>query len=97
MKLSSAIALADACGVSIEWLATGRNPAPAPVEPLPTAAPLDVALMAKVLLFVDQLAKSVGREVSPETRALWLINAYDLATTRDPPAPDAVPTQRKDE
>ena len=48
MRIDTAIALAEACGVTLDWLATGKEPpsAPAPAAPTP-------ALPPKLFSFVD--------------------------------------------
>jgi hypothetical protein len=68
MKLGALVALAAACGVTVEWLATGRGPMrpgePSPVEPTPPATPaklfatLDIDLLAECLATaMDQLQR----------------------------------------
>lgn len=51
MKLSSVLALADACKVSIEWLATGRGPMRPGANPPPAEPPPDSQPSAPVKLF----------------------------------------------
>ena len=55
MKQSVLIALADACGITIEWLAAGRGPMrPTDSHPAPPAPEHDRGLFASV--HVDKLA-----------------------------------------
>ena len=46
MRIDTAIALAEACGVTLEWLATGKDPAP-------QAPPAAAARPPKLFSFVD--------------------------------------------
>jgi len=70
MKQTRLVALADACGVTVEWLATGRGPMrpgetpPAPPPPAATPSPLAeeqerLRLHAFGTLDVDLLAECV--------------------------------------
>lgn len=46
MKLSQVVALADACGVSVEWLARGRGPMRQQEQPVATERPTEANVAA---------------------------------------------------
>ena len=54
MKLANAVALARACGVSLEWLATDMESAPAPAPPVRKTEDASVRLFS--IVNVDKLA-----------------------------------------
>jgi hypothetical protein len=86
MKLSNAIALAAACGVTIEWLITGRNPG----DPVPAAAQrlAPQALMATIN--TDRLATAIAlidrkipTKASVRDRAVAIVALYDIILPMD--------------
>ncbi len=106
MKLSNLVRLAQACGVSVEWLATGGGPLPrwerrsagntglSSAVQAPLAPPrIDARLLAKAIEIVDSLG---GASLSPHERAQRIAHSYDLLTAPDtdlPPLPQ-LPTRR---
>jgi hypothetical protein len=58
MKFAAAQALAKACDVTIEWLATGQNSAVLPVPPQPPAAAAPAPLFQTV--HMDMLAAAIA-------------------------------------
>lgn len=70
LRVSALVALADACNVSVEWLATGRPP---PAQP----APLDVRLLAQCIEKSIELQKSAGEEWTTATFVRVAVALYD--------------------
>jgi hypothetical protein len=109
MKLSAVVALADACRVSLDWLAAGRGamhpPDPsqndrrrapssnsfndgADTAPVPAAARLNVAALAKAIEIVAAVAGPSSFADSPATIAERIATTYALLTR---PALDTPP------
>ena len=93
-KVSTALALARACGVSLEWLATGEGKQATPAEDLsrkPLFSFVDVDLMARALEAVAQMQHTAG--ITPGSRrtvqALLLIYDDLVEKARDAGASDA--------
>ena len=89
MKVGTLIALASACGVSLEWLATGKEDpsAPAPAPTAPTSPPklfsiVDMDLFGAVITKAISLLTDEG--ANPEGRAFAQIICilYDEAKER---------------
>jgi transcriptional regulator with XRE-family HTH domain len=92
MKAAALIALAEACNVSVEWLATGRQPEPAiPAEP-PSPAPPPLSEIYAALnidLFAQALEKAftllAERGQVPDWRRLGqvILLVYDQLTSAE--------------
>lgn len=93
-KVSTALALARACGVSLEWLVTGEGEKAAPVEQ-PSYRPLfsfvDVDLMARALEAVAQIQHTAGTTPGSRRTVQALLLIYDdlVEKARDAGASDA--------
>lgn len=100
MKLSNLRQLADATGVTVEWLATGRGPmrpgavSPAPAEPAqppPSAPPrdifgqLDVDRLALAYTAALQALASSG-QYQPDARRIMQVTIllYDQSAAKEP-------------
>ena len=92
LKVGSLVAIADASGLSMEWLATGRGemvaaspelPVPA-TEAQPLFASLDMSRMAKAIEMAQDAFKK--REPSPDYRRQAQVFAliYDFLGTQKP-------------
>lgn len=106
IKLGNLLSLARACGVSVEWLATGGGRPPSwraqeraismgssePQEPL-LPPRIDVQWLTKAIEIVDSLG---GSALPPRERAVRIANAYDLLTAPGdlPPLPQLPPRPR---
>jgi hypothetical protein len=76
MKFAAAQALAKACDVTIEWLATGQNSAVLPVPPQPPAAAAPAPLFQTVHMDMQQ------RDPSGRPFAQIVCILYDEAKAR---------------
>lgn len=107
IKLSNLIKLARACGVSVEWLATGGAPHPPWLRnlvgetvafkerqaPLPAPA-INVRWLAKAIEIVEALG---GEKLPLVERARRIAHSYELLTAPDadiPPLPPVAPRGR---
>lgn len=80
------LAIAQAGGVSVEWLATGNGTRTYGVaEPAAIAPPaaLDVQTLESVLELVETAIDQSDRELSPGQKARLIISVYDLHTSHD--------------
>lgn len=74
------VAIADAAGVNIAWLAAGRGPkkgsaTPAPAEP---TQPLDVARLTRAIAAVQEGLQAINRTLAPQKYAELVLAAYEL-------------------
>ncbi len=74
------VAIADAAGVNIAWLAAGRGPkkgsaTPAPAEP---TQPLDVARLTRAIAAVQEGLQAINRTLAPQKHAELVLAAYEL-------------------
>jgi transcriptional regulator with XRE-family HTH domain len=80
------VALADACGVSIEWLATGRDAAapaaPAPSSPPPLFSIVDMDLLGGAIDSAEELFRARGAESRGRPFAQIVCLLYDEAKQR---------------
>lgn len=100
MKLSNLRQLADATGVTVEWLATGRGPMrpgeappapPQPAPPLPPAPPrdlfgqLDMDRLARAYTAALQALAASG-QYQPDARRIMQVTIllYDQITAAEP-------------
>jgi transcriptional regulator with XRE-family HTH domain len=68
LRASALVALARACDVSLDWLATGVDPAPSVVPPVPAAPPTpDLPVLAKFFDLSVEVAKLAGQELDTAT------------------------------
>ena len=88
MRIDTALALAEACGVTLEWLATGKDPAPQAPAAAPPSGPqplfqtvnmdmLGAAIDAAAAAFVAQGRSPQGR---PFAQIICIL--YDEAAAR---------------
>lgn len=76
MKL---IAIAEAGGVSVEWLATGREPAgQLGIAEAPAAPPLDQALLETVIECIEESLAQSGRSLTPARMARLVTAVYEM-------------------
>lgn len=77
-SLSHAAAMADALGVQLEWLATGRGPMRRadPESPVPV---LDETLMRQAIIDQDKEIKRMKWDPTPEERAELTMTRYRLS------------------
>jgi len=66
------VVIASACGVSLEWLATGARPS----ETSPPGQEPDLAIIAKFLELSYALTNKTGQEWSMERRLRWAWSCY---------------------
>jgi hypothetical protein len=102
MKRQTVVTLADACGVTIEWLAAGRGPmrpsdSPAPPMPEPSSAPpsildnLDFARMVEAMRFALDAYNRRGAPPDPDQLARTLLALYEcLGLPPDSQQPEAL-------
>jgi DNA-binding phage protein len=83
--LDHLVAIADAGGVTLDWLASGREPMLAP-QPLSVA--LDVDRLEQALHAVEEGLRNAGRALAPPQFAELVTEVYDLL--RDPETDVAV-------
>ena len=81
-RLDNAIAISDATGASIHWLATGEGPpqraALREVEGLSTTPAIDETVMVTVVSAVYAAMEQRGIRLSPEPLAKVIAAAYDF-------------------
>ena len=83
MKRGAVIALADACGVNIAWLAAGRGPMLASEEAAPAAAPSQATRPAESRVFsamVTMDADVMGEAIAEATRDFTEANKSPSST-----------------
>jgi len=90
MKASALIALADATGVTLDWLAAGRGPmrpgAAPSAPPVPAVAPMNVDRLAEAIRRAQRLYADENRLPSPHRFAQILLLIYDeLRAPERPP------------
>jgi hypothetical protein len=86
MKLSTVLSLAAACGISIDWLVTGRETAP-PAAPAPSAPPalfsiVDMDLLASAIDGATAAFAARGAEPKGRAYAQIICLLYDEARNR---------------
>lgn len=92
MKLSNLRQLADATGVTVEWLATGRGPmrpgdpppapAPEPAKPQETETPtlkqvVDMDRLARAIAVAQAALAQAGKAQDPPVLAQMAVLIYD--------------------
>ena len=91
MKLSSAVALAAACGVSVEWLATGQQPSAtaaaatdraAPTAPPPLFSIVDMELLTEAISVANKIFEARGATEIGLNYARLICLLYDEARNR---------------
>ena len=86
MKFSAAQTLAAACGVTLEWLATGRDPAVAPAPPPPSRvkmfASIDMDVLGSAIDAARNFATSSGLNAEGRPFAQMVSILYDEGMVR---------------
>lgn len=79
-KLEPLIQIAEATGVSLDWIATGKGE-PNKTEPAVTAA-LDMEALEAAIALTEEAATSVGAKLTPKKKAYIASMIYeDIADT----------------
>lgn len=75
---SRLVAIADAAGVNIAWLAAGRGPKKGSAAPMAGPAAVELDRMTRAVAAVQEGLQAAGRTVAPERFAQLVMAAYKL-------------------
>lgn len=79
------MAIAEAGGTTVEWLATGTPPAH-PTDQVAEAAPCDRELLTSILELTEQVLTESGTTLEPARRARLVCALYDMHAGSRAPA-----------
>jgi hypothetical protein len=106
MRRPELVAVAAACNVSLEWLATGNDPAapaastaaptPASVEPPRLISMVDLPRMGSAIDIVLDVIHRSGRRYSSAHRARMIVLSYDVLGEPDDPDDPRPPIDEDD-